>query len=103
MALNQQPTKLAGRLKHFIAHWEKLTSDPVILEFKGVKIEFQNSIEPAQTMGRTCHFNVREQAIVESEIQKLIQKGVIIPLVHEEGNSSLSSCIARKMGHTVQY
>ena len=75
-----------GRLKHFIAHWEKLTSNPVILEFvKGVKIEFQNSIEPAQTMGRTCHFNVREQAVVESEIQKLIQKGVIIPSVHEEG------------------
>ena len=86
VALNQQPTQLAGRPKHPIAHWEKLASDPVILEFvKGVKIEFQNSKEPAQTMGRTCHFNVTEQAIVESEIQKLIQKGVIIPSVHEEG------------------
>ena len=31
--------KQAGRLKHFITRWEKLTSDPVILEFvKGVKI-----------------------------------------------------------------
>ena len=84
VALNQQPTQLAGRLKHFIAHWGKTSIRPS--EFvKGVKIEFQNSKEPAQTMGRTCHFNVTEQAIVESEIQKLIQKGVIIPSVHEEG------------------
>jgi hypothetical protein len=56
----------------------------VILEFvKGVKIEFQNGIDPTQNIVRTCNFNVREQVIVESEIQKLIQKGVIIPSVHE--------------------
>jgi hypothetical protein len=86
VTLTQQLTQLAGRLQHFITCWEKLTSDSVILEFvKGVKIEFQNGIEPTQNIGRTCNFNVREQVIVESEIQKLIQKGVIIPSVHEAG------------------
>ena len=58
----------------------------MILEFvKGVKIEFYHGIEPTQNMGPSCNFNVREQIIVESEIQKLLQKGVIIPSVHEEG------------------
>lgn len=105
VTLTQQPTQLAGRLQHFITCWEKLTSDSVILEFvKCVKIEFPNGIEPTQNIGRTCNFNVREQVIVESEIQKLIQKGVIIPSVHEgEDSSPLSSCVARKTGHTVQY
>jgi hypothetical protein len=57
-----------------------------------IKIEFQNGIEPTQNIGRTCNFNVREQVIVESEIQKLIQNGVIIPSVHEgEDSSPLSS------------
>jgi hypothetical protein len=86
VTLTQQPTQLAGRLQHFITCWAKLTSDSVILEFvKGVKIEFQNDIEPTQNIGRACNFNVREQVIVESEIKKIIQKCVIIPSVHEVG------------------
>ena len=46
----------------------KLTSDPVILEFvKGVKIEFQNGIEPIQTYCRISKFNAQENALAELE------------------------------------
>ena len=84
--MNRSPTKLAGRLKYFLTHWERLTSDPDILEFvKGVKIEFQNDEVPNQTVCRTCNFNKQEQAIVELEIQKLLEKGVITPSAHEDG------------------
>ncbi len=77
---------MAGRLKYFITCWAQLTSDSIILEYvKGVKIEFQNGIQPYQNNVRTCYFNVTEQAIVESEIQKLSDKGVIIPSTHEDG------------------
>ncbi len=74
----------AGCLKYFITCWEQLTSDSIILEYvKGVKIEFQYGIQPYQNNVRTCNFNVTEQAIVESEIQKLSDKGVIIS-THED-------------------
>ena len=67
--MNSSPTKLAVRLKYFLTHWERLTSDPDILEFvKGVKIEFHNDEVPNQTVCRTCNFNKQEQAIVELEI-----------------------------------
>ena len=86
MIINQPPTQLAGRLKHFLTRWEKLTSDPVILEFvKGVKIEFQSGVPPTQHTGRTSRVNAQEQGLVECEIEKLLQKGVIVPSVHEAG------------------
>lgn len=58
----------------------------MILEcVKGVKIEFQNDLEPIQNYCRISKFNVQEHALVELEIQKLLEKGVIIPSIHEEG------------------
>ena len=80
------PTQLAGRLKYFSTCWEQLTSDSIILEYvTGVKIEFHNGTQPYKHKVRACNFNAVEQAIVASEIQKLAEKGVIIPSTHEEG------------------
>ena len=97
--------KLAGRLKHHITWWEQLTSDSVILEFvKGVKIEFQNGVEPIQTYCRISKFHAQEHALVELEIQKLLEKGVITPSIHEDGDLYPPySCAARKTDLTAQY
>ena len=58
----------------------------MILEFvKNVKIEFQNGIESIQTYCCISKFSVQEYALVELEIQKLLEKGVVTPSIHENG------------------
>ena len=67
----------AGRLKYFSAAWSKITSDPWILEaIQGVKIEFQ--MKPFQRLPpRELNVSYSEGFIVDREINKLLQKGVI--------------------------
>ena len=78
--LEQQSSFLAGRLRDHLAQWETLTSDPVLLQYvTGVKIEFKGDILPQQSFHRPSLFNAKERTIVQSEIDKLITKGVIVP------------------------
>ena len=67
----------AGRLKYFSAAWFKITSDPWILEaIQGVKIEFQ--MKPFQRLPpRELNVSYSEGLIVDQEVNKLLQKGVI--------------------------
>lgn len=85
--LAQQTSFKAGRLQDFLVQWEVLTSDPIILRYvTGVKIEFKSNIMPQQHYRRPSMFNVKESAIVQSEIDKLITKGVIVPSSPEMGD-----------------
>ena len=78
--LAKQTAFQAGRLKQFLAQWEGLTSDPLILQYvTGVQIEFKGDITPRQSSHRPSIFNATERAIVQTEIDKLITKGVIVP------------------------
>ena len=85
--LEQQTSFLTGKLCNYLAQWETLTWDPVILQYvTGVKIEFKGDILPQQSSHRPSLFNAKEQNIVQSEIDKLITKGVIVPTSPEMGD-----------------
>lgn len=89
----------------FAPRWEKLTSDPVILEFvKGVKIEFLSGVTPTKLTGRNSHYSAKEQATVQCELKNYYRK-TLSSLQHKksENLSLLPSCEARIMGHIVQY
>ncbi len=86
--MSNQSTFVAGRLKHFLPVWQELTCDHTILQWvTGVKIEFINNNSP------TCENIYPQQRstysadamVVRTELQKLLNKGVIMPSAHEEG------------------
>ena len=78
--LAKQTAFQAGRLRNFLAQWEGLTSDPVILQYvTGIQIKFKGDITRQQSSHRPSIFNATERAIVQTEIDKLITKGVIVP------------------------
>ena len=74
-----------GRLAHFHYEWEKITSDREILGIVGgQRIEFDT--EPFQNSPRLhLQFTDAEQAVMRSEISKLINKSVIVRTQHEPG------------------
>ena len=56
--LDKQTSFQAGRLRNFLAQWEGLTSDPVILQYvTGVHMEFKGDIMPRQSSHRPSIFN----------------------------------------------
>ena len=75
----------AGRLQFFSHEWQKLTSDQVILSYvTGCKIEFQDT--PVQlSMPTPIPFNQAERGVMDIEIGKLLEKGVIRTSVREHG------------------
>lgn len=67
-----------GRIKHFLDQWIKLTSDPEILKIvTGIELEFMD--EPVQNnILNQCSFNEKEISAIDAEIQKLLDKRVIV-------------------------
>ena len=65
--------------------WQELTSDPEILNtVKGLNIDF--IANPWQRKARIQKkSSLGESKVIESEINKLLVKGVIIPTTHEPG------------------
>ena len=75
---------LAGRLKHFLHNWEKLTQDQWILQtVKGVQIEFMNTPHQAFTpfQPKTPE---RDRVLLQEEITSMLGKGAIVELPEEE-------------------
>ncbi len=75
----------AGQISNYLHAWQELTSDPEILEtVSGQFIEFE--IQPIQTsMPVQCQLSNIDSQIVDTELQALLSKGVIIPSQHEPG------------------
>ena len=75
----------AGRLKFFYAAWSTITSDQWILEeIQGVRIEFvRTPYQLSPSKGLTV--NRSEALVVDSEINKLLEKRVIEPVSSEPG------------------
>jgi hypothetical protein len=75
----------AGQISNYLPAWQELTSDPEILEtVSGQFIEFE--IQPIQTsMPVQCQLSNIDSQIVDTELQALLSKGVIIPSQHEPG------------------
>ena len=78
--LLEQTCFKAGQLANALPAWREITTDRTILEFvQRVKIEFKNCETPT-TCGQTRRsrvFNKSQHSIVEEEIYKLLEKGVI--------------------------
>lgn len=90
--------KIAGRLQQFFSAWETITSDKYILQaVKGYKIEFIDNVGPRQThLLREIGLNAQECDIVVQEIDKLLNKGVVIESQHENGEFISNIFLRRK-------
>ena len=75
----------AGNIKHCIKEWEYITNDKHVLEtVKGCKIDFERT--PYQSFKpKPLAFSDEECVFVEQEIENMLDKGVIIPSTHEQG------------------
>ncbi|MCG8409309.1 MAG: hypothetical protein MI923_29240 [Phycisphaerales bacterium] len=74
----------AGRVAAHFAAWKDLTKDRVVLsDILGASIEF--SADPNQHRLPGHAFNEHEYSVFHQEIQKLIQKGVIMKVKYSPG------------------
>ena len=85
-----------GQLARFLDKWKEITSDSEVLNcVKGQYIEF--STQPTKNLGpKRKTFNISDSLIIEAEIQKLLDKGVIVPTQHESGEYILPIFVANK-------
>ena len=86
----------AGRLKHFKDKWEEITSDETILDcVSGCHIDLvENDEENIIKNMKPINFNEKEKEIVNKEILKLWEKGVIEKTKHCE-NEIISNIFIR--------
>ena len=78
----------AGRLKLFLDNWKEITSDETILDMVSgchIDISENESVNEVKNM-RLINFNVKEKEIVNNEVQKLLDKGVIEKTQKSEGD-----------------
>ena len=79
----------AGRLKHFVKEWEKLTTDPEILDVvEHCHIQFIDNNPPQQNRNEKSFqvkFNKKEEEIIDAEIKQLLEKSVIREVEYQEG------------------
>ncbi len=69
-----------------LAEWQAITSDREILNIikKGIEIEFITI--PRQTVVRETVVRAGMESVLDQEIAKFLQKGIIVPTVKEEGD-----------------
>lgn len=76
----------AGNLKNCTDTWETLTSDPWILStVQGYDIEFV-AVPYQRTLPRQIDFSPSECDIIDTELEKLMRKGVVCPVAIEAGD-----------------
>ena len=76
---------IVGKLRQVVSAWQTITSDYSILSsIKGVKIEFV--AYPKQTLiPREYNFDAAEVVIIDKQIEKFLQTGVIETTSHCKG------------------
>ena len=76
---------MAGQLQNYIANWQRITSDPVILDVVAhCHIEFEDEPLLSSNIARPqCTFSTSEQIIIDNEIEKFLEKGIIEPSIYE--------------------
>ena len=80
--------KPAGRLKYFLPEWRGLTSDSQILKtVKGFifDVEFVHRSPTPVLPPKAIPFNPEETRTVDSQLEKLSKKGVIVKSQHCRG------------------
>lgn len=85
---NQMP--LAGRLKHFVTNWELVTKDPWVLSaISGYQICFTE--HPYQNTQPNMTFSVKDQELINKELEDLIQKQAIQFVPSNQGTGCVST------------
>ena len=83
--VNAQKPFVAGRTNQCLSEWVKLSTGPQILDFvKHCHIEFSQDRCLFSFHGQR-NFNSGQQAIVNEEVDKLLDLGVLSPSRHEQG------------------
>ena len=74
-------------MQQFVPAWEDSTDDLEVLDWVGhCHLEFLDGVPPVQeTDHKIIQFNDAESAILDSEIVKLLNKGVIVESTHSQG------------------
>ena len=78
---------LHSRHKNCLTEWQKATDDLDILDWVAhCHIKFIHNVPPVQTKSQhAIKSNDKESAIIDKEIERLLNKGVLTPSQHEEG------------------
>ena len=85
----------AGNVKKFLPNWEQITKNSEILEtFPGAKISFCTI--PPSTVKNNPKFTQPVTDPIANKISKLLQKGVVKPSYHEEGEFILPIFVSVK-------
>ena len=77
--------KLADKSQHFLRNWKKLTRDKKILRItQGCKITFY--VDPIQVkVPHSQKMNTDQSALVNQEIENMLQKSAIQKVSHVSG------------------
>ena len=76
----------AGNISHCLSAWEELTSDPSILDIIRVGLELNFKGSPPEGIGPFEYpRGSKEYNIIDTEVTKLYNKGVIETCLHEDG------------------
>lgn len=91
-------------MQQFVPAWKDITDDPEVLDWvEHCHLEFIDDAPPAQeTDYKIIQFNDAESAIIDSEIVKLLNKGVIVESTHSQGEF-VSSIFLRLKKNGVDY
>ena len=74
----------AGRIQYYLNEWETISSDRNILDIvKGCKIEFKSNTPHQMKHPKEITFSSVETGFIDTEIKRLLDKGVIVPSCHE--------------------
>ena len=86
---------VAGNLKNFYLNWKSIANDEIILDIikNDLKIDFKEG--PVNICVPKIHHSTKEIEIINSEIQKLIDKGVIVQC-EREPNDFFSTVFTRE-------
>ena len=92
---------LAGRLRHFVENWKKLTQDRWVLNcIQGFRISF--STDPYQRGIPKSVTSKEEEFFISQEIQSLLDKGAIISAsYHPENFFSTVFTVPKKEANAV--
>jgi hypothetical protein len=73
------PHKPAGRIRHFLPNWHKISNDKILLNtVTGLELEWLNKPTRSQTV-KGPNFSQSERILINNEIKAMIQKGAIQP------------------------
>lgn len=74
----------AGRIQYYLNEWETISSDRNILDIvNGCQIAFKSYTPHQVKHPKEIKFSNAELGFIDTEIQRLLEKGVIVPSCHE--------------------